>query len=300
VRVNNSRIDDDIARASSRWLEPAAIERLVSLHLERVLDAGRSPLLGSGPAKTLRLSSEARRRLIPPRTRGARPSAADREWDAWLKGDQATLSLTFDRETANADRSLAFVTPVHPLVQSAARAVGSDEQVRVGLVVESSTLPPGEHPFAMYQWTLSGLKEDSMLVPVVADEDVRRDFAEVLSTARDDHGAVLPAASVFDALDGWHHELWEERRARHVADTQELARFRRGSLEVSFRARMEILEEQRSRAGEDRIRRMRVGQIDRALADHREALLRIARDEARADVLARRVAVGLLRVESGR
>ena len=60
---------------------------------------------------------------------------------------------------------------------------------------------------------------------------------------------------------------------------------------------MAILEEQRGRANEERIRRMRTGQIDRAMADHREALARLARDEARADILARRVAAGVIRVE---
>lgn len=300
IRVNSNRINDDIARASSRWLEPAALERLVALHLERVLDAGRNPILGQGPAKTLRLSAEARRRLVPAKSRGARASAVDREWEAWLRGDQPTLALTFDRETANADRLLAFITPVHPLVQAAARALKTDDEVQIALVVEEPSLPPGEHPFAIYQWTLSGLKEDSMLIPVVADKVVQRAFIDLLATARDDLGATFPGTSMFDALDGWHHELWEERRARHVAETQELARFRRDSLEASYQARMKVLEEQRSRAGEGPIRRMRVGQIDRACADHREALLRISREGARADILARRVAVGLLRVEQGR
>ncbi|HEX8534406.1 MAG TPA: helicase-related protein [Allosphingosinicella sp.] len=297
VQVNSSRMDDEIAQASSKWLEPAALERLVAIHLERVLDAGRTPILGQGPAKTLRLSAEARRRLLPKRGRGSRPTAAEREWEAWLRGDQPVLPLTFDRETANADRDIAFITPVHPLVQAAARSLPSDEQVTVSLAVESTTLPAGTHPFAIYQWTLSGLREDAMLVPVTADEEVRRSFVDLLSHARDAPGADLPDQGVFDALDGWHFELWEDRRARHVAETEDVARFRRDSLEASFRARMAIVEEQRALAGDDRIRRMRTGQIDRARADHREALAKIARDAARADIIATRVAIGVLQVE---
>jgi superfamily II DNA/RNA helicase len=78
VRLNSSRMDDDIARATSRWLEPSALERLVGQHLERVLGVGRTPLLGSGPVKTLRLSADARRRLLPQRARGVRPTAVER------------------------------------------------------------------------------------------------------------------------------------------------------------------------------------------------------------------------------
>lgn len=42
VRIERTRMNDEIAEASSRWLEPARIERLVGLHLERELDVGRS------------------------------------------------------------------------------------------------------------------------------------------------------------------------------------------------------------------------------------------------------------------
>lgn len=298
VRVARNRIDDDIAQASSRWLEPSALERLVGIYLERTLEVGRSPILGQGAAKTLRLSAEARRRLIPARTRGMRPGLAEREWEAWLRGDQATLGLTFERDTANADRSLAFITPVHPLTQAAARGVAADEEIHISLAASLPGLSPGEYPFAIYQWQLSGLKEDAMLVPVVADPEMSRIFMDVLSIARDVTDLQPPSISTIEALDGWHHDLWMSRRAEHVAEAAEIAQFRRDSLEASYRARMAILEEQRGRAGEERIRRMRTGQIDRAVADHREALARLARDEARADILARRVAAGVVRVES--
>src|SRR5262249_51628684 len=137
----------------------------------------------------------------------------------------------------------------------------------------------------------------AMLVPVVADEDLARILMDLLAAARDLPSLPLPPASALDALDGWHHELWLGRRAEHVAEAAEIARFRRDSLQASFRARMGILEEQRDRVSEERIRRMRIAQIDRAHADQREALSRLARDEARADIFSRRVAAGIVRVE---
>jgi hypothetical protein len=214
-----------------------------------------------------------------------------------LRGDQPTLGLTFERDSATADRSLAFITPVHPLTQAAARGVAADEELHVTLAASLPALAPGEYPFAIYQWQLSGLKEDAMLVPVVADPEVARAFMDILAVARDVSDLAPPSPSTVEALDGWHHDLWAARRAEHVAEAAEIARFRCDSLEASYRARMAILEEQRGRANEERIRRMRAGQIDRAIADHREALARLARDEARADILPRRVAAGVIRVE---
>lgn len=296
VRISR-HIDDEIAKASSYWLEPAAIERLVSLHLERTLEVGRTPILGQGSIKTLRLSGEARRRLVPPRMRGVRPSLAEREWEAWLRGDHQTLGLTFDRDTANADRRLAFVTPAHPLTQAAARALATDEEVHVSLTAHAPGLPSGAHPFAIYQWQLVGLKEDAILVPVIADSEVARAFMDLLASAQDAVSAP-PTPSMLEALDGWHHELWLARRAKHIADTAEIARFRRDSLNASHRARMAVLEEQLALASEERIRRMRTGQIARAAADHTEALAVLERDEARADIVARRVAAGVIELET--
>ena len=137
-----------------------------------------------------------------------------------------------------------------------------------------------------------------MLVPVVADPDVARAFMDILTVARDVSDLRSPPASALEALDGWHHDLWVSRRAEHIVEASEIARFRRDSLEASYRARIAILEEQKDRANEERIRRMRVGQIDRAVADHRDALGKLARAEARADILSRRVAAGVIRLES--
>lgn len=226
-----------------------------------------------------------------PARAGSGWTTVEREWETWLRGDQPTLGMTFEREAANADRSLAFITPVHPLTQAAARSIAGDEELRVALAVSVPDMASGDHPFAMYQWQFSGLKEDAMLVPVVADEDVARILVDALANARDLPGLLGPLPSANDALDGWHHELWTRRRAEHVA------RFRRDSLQASFRARMAVLEEHRDRVSEERIRRMRTAQIDRAVADQAEALARLARDEARADIFSRRVAAGIIRVE---
>ena len=230
VRISR-RIEDEIAKASSRWLEPSALERRVNLHLKRTLAVGRTPISGQGPVKTLRLSAEARRRLVPSRTRGIRPSLAEREWEAWLRGDQQILGLTFDRETANADRRQAFVTPVHPLTQAAARALASDEESHVSLAAPAPGLSPGAYPFAIYQWQLVGLKEDAILVPVVADPEVARPSQIFCLVAR--CPVVAPTLSMLEALDSWHHELWLTRRTAHIAETAEIARFRR---EASTRA----------------------------------------------------------------
>jgi hypothetical protein len=296
VRLTRRQFEDDVAAASSRWLEPVAIEKLANLFLERALGMGRAPILGQGPAKTLRLAGEARRRLLPAKRLAGRNTLAVREWEAWLRGDQPTLGITFDREAALADRDLTFITPVHPLTQAAASLFAADDEVWVGLRAKAAGIEPGSYPFAIYQWTFQGLKEDALLVPVAADPEVAKRFMDLLATASAAK-IEMPDLHTFDALDGWHHEMWSERLARHVRETADIARFRRDSLAASHSARMDTLREQLSQSREGRIQRMRQGQIARAEADHQLALADLEQSEARADILLRRVAAGVLVLE---
>lgn len=125
----------------------------------------------------------------------------------------------------------------------------------------------------------------------------RRRVHGCVYVAADAADVAPPDSATIEGLESWHHDLWTRRRAAHVAEAAEIARFRRDSLEASHRARVAILEEQLAAASEDRIRRMRAGQLARANADRGEALEGLVAAERRADIIPRRVASGTLRVE---
>src|SRR6202043_2825067 len=98
---------------------------------------------------------------------------------------QPTIPLTFEREAALDDRSLAFITPVHPLTQAAARGLAGDDELRVSLAVSSSDHPAGTYVFAIYRWRFLGLKEDAILVPIIEHQGLMHDFMALLRRARD-------------------------------------------------------------------------------------------------------------------
>jgi superfamily II DNA or RNA helicase len=300
LRFARRDMEDAIAAASNAWLEPAALERLVMHYLEHELGAGRNSLLGQGSVKVLRLSAEARRRLAARRTRVSRLGYTERGWEAWLRGGQPNLSLTFAREAALDERSLAFITPVHPLIQTAAQALAKDEEICIALAVSSADHPAGTHLFALYRWSFQGLKENAVLVPIVEDPRAMCDFMDLLKRARDagpDDRCAFPAAE-FDVLDAVHYELWEQRRAAHAAETGAIARFRRDSLQASHAARMATLRDRLAGVREERISRMREAQISRAESEYRQAIEALEQAESAADILFRRVAIGTLKVES--
>jgi hypothetical protein len=300
LRFARSEMDDAVIAASSVWLEPSSLERLVAYYLEHELGAGSNSLLGQGPMKTLRLSGDARRRLAGRRTRISRLGYAEREWETWLRGGQPTLAITFAREDALEDRSLAFITPVHPLVQTAARELAKDTAIHVALSVSSADHPPGTYLFALYRWRFEGLKEDAVLIPIAEDPQVMQGFMELLKRAREVEADARVAFSTaeFDVLDAVHFEMWEERRAAHAAETAAIARFRRDSLGASHAARMATLRDQLAGVHEERIRRMRTAQIARAESEYQEAIRELDQAEAGADILFRRVAIGTLKVDN--
>ena len=187
---------------------------------------------------------------------------------------------------------------MHPLARAAAQELGGEDDVQVALLVSGTGYAPGTHLFAIHQWQFTGLKEDALLVPVVADDSIGRDLMRLMEEAYDAGDIPMPSSSEFDALDGWHYVTWQARRERHQEETAEIARFRRDSLETSHRARLATLQEQLARAGDGRIRRMRSAQVARAEAEHAQALAELAKAEQRADILFRRVATGVLVVES--
>jgi hypothetical protein len=78
---------------------------------------------------------------------------------------------------------------------------------------------------------------------------------------------------------------------------RELAQFRRQSLETSHRARMSLLQEQLSQATNEKIQRMRRGQLDNAEADFASRIQGLEASIQRADITARPIAFGVLNVK---
>jgi hypothetical protein len=279
--------EDDIAE--TLWLAPPALEHLVRAYLLQLLP-DRESLLGAGSLKTLRLAADARRVLLdragPKR---ALPSLTDRQWLAWLKGSEPTLSVTFDRDTARDNPAAVLITPVHPLVRLAAESYGGNTPVNVSLRVGSASVPAGSYPFAIYQWRFTGIKPDAQLVSVTSCPVDQLGFLSMIAAAREtpeDHTMDLQTSE----LEALHHRLWSDARAKHRDDTAATAAFRRESFLASHDARIATLRELESAASDARIRKMRTAQIAAAEAETEHRLAELGKASAEAEILFRPVA----------
>ena len=302
LRMPADQFKQDIEDASSYWLSASSLERLVVEYLRGRAGKEESPLTGDGPKKRLRLAREAREALLKDfASIENRTSPIAREWETWLKGNEPNLAVTFDSALSVEDRTICLITPIHPLAVQAARAVGStsDGTPLVGIRVATDTVPPGDYPFAIYQWQYHGIRDDVEFRPVTTDPALTGGFLRLLP---DGEGFEVAPDIITDAtrnaLESRHYETWSDARAGHVENTLRIAEFRRSSLETSHKARMALLNAQLAEAQNEKIRTMKLRQKENAQADFDRHIREIEEASGKADITTHPVGWGILRVEA--
>lgn len=302
IRLPQDRMKREIKDASSFWLTPKSILRLVKAYLQNICGKDQEFILGDKPLKTLRLSQDARKNVLRDFTESSRiRTSIYREWEAWLKGGAPRLSITFESECAVEHPRAVFIMPLHPLVKQASLSFGGNERVFVSLQVKDNEAPVGNYEFAIYEWRFHGIREDLKLKAVASSEGVTAHLDRLLEKAVDG-SSTKPLASgsqVWDELDAQHYSFWNDARAKHRVQTQELVAFRRESLAASHRARLALLEEQLEKAEDERLQRMRRSQIAAAKADYARREEELETASMRVDITAEAVAYGVLNISGG-
>jgi len=300
IRLPEDQMKKEIEEASSFWLSPSSLHRLATLYLQNTCGKDQEFILGEKPLKTLRLSQEARNRLLRDfQQLSGQKTPPHREWETWLKGSEPHLSITFESDCASQNPKAAFIMPLHPLVKQAAMSLEADPQAATTLKVQTNEVPEGRYEFAIYQWQLHGIREDLTLKPIASAKELTPSLSRLLEKAEDStHGVQENGGStVWDELDAQHHELWSEARAKHQQQTQELAAYRRESLSTSHRARLALLQEQLEQADNENIQRMRRSQITSAEADYERRTQELDEAMERADIITEPVAYGVMEVK---
>ena len=293
IRLPEDQMKREIRDASSFWLTPGSLQRLVALYLQQRCEEERDFILGEKSLKTLRLAQDARNRLLQDFQKLPRQSTY-REWETWLKGDDQYLQITFEQDCATQNPEAAFVMPLHPLVKQAARFFDSDERAVVHLKVRDDDVPAGQYQFVVYQWRFYGIREDLKLKLVASSDAVAPHLGRLLERAED---AETWEQGEWDELETQHHRLWSEAQTEHQQRTQELAAYRRESLATSHQAQMALLREQLEKASDENIQRMRRSQIGRAEADYNRRIDELDRAEEKVDIVAEPVAYGIIELQ---
>ena len=288
----------DIESAESYWLSSAALQRCVSSYLADRLGTDQGYLLGEKALKTLRLSQEARSKLLEDFKRLPRSTEpVAREWEKWLKGTQPTVPVTFDWENAAEHAKALHLSVTHPFVRQAAYHLKLDEPAYTTLEGQSESVASGEYQFGVYRWTRQGVKQDEVLVPVASDPAVEEKLFALLQTAVTRGSADLPDHTAFDALDAQHHSKWAAAQADHIAENRQQVEYRIQSLTVSHKARCKAIEDQLTRATNDKIRLMKQSELGRANADFNRRMQALEQAAVSGDIHAMPIIFGVLTIQ---
>ncbi|MBA1446894.1 MAG: SNF2-related protein [Chromatiales bacterium] len=298
LNIPNQSWQQEIKDAESFWLSPASLQCCVSSYLSSILESDSEFLLGEKALKTLRLNQEARAKLLDGFNR--KPRTTDpvaRQWEKWLKGPRATLSVTFDQETVSTVPDTVHLNVLHPLVRQAARYLDRSEPIHVNISVKSDELPNGEYSFALYRWQKLGVKVEESFVAVSSNPSIEGLLMNLLSTAADSRSDSVAGKEEINVLDAHHHSKWTIAQANHIERNHELVNQRIQSLTVSHRARCDLLEDRIQQVTDDRIRRMKEAELTRVNQDFDRRLEELEQASTSADIHATSLVIGKLTVE---
>ncbi len=295
------KIEKEVEEASSFWLSPSAIQRLVTHYLQQTLGTEHDFILGEKSRKTLRLSQEARNTLLGdfqqlPRER----TKVYREWENWLKGKNTDqhLTITFNAESATQHPKAVFIMPVHPLVKQASAALDKTRKIVVKLKVRTNQVPVGRYQFAIYKWEYLGNKEDWVLMPITSSDVLTPHLRPLLETAEDNDTGEGVNLTDQKALEERHHAMWQKAREKHREHIREMVKYRGESLSTSHQKRVTLLEKQIEEVPDPNIQRMRHQQIANAEADYNQRIQELEDGTEKADITTELVAYGILEVET--
>lgn len=289
--------DDDLTTPTSGWLTPDALHSTVRFYLRDRSGKEQEVILGNQALKTLRLDADARTHLMEDFQKLKADNQEARVWERWLKGNTPHIEITFDQDCASDNPKAALLHPAHPLLRQAASHLHPRQPVYVQCRAQTAELPAGAYSFALYQWHRQGVRADCELVAVAELPEIEAKLFSLLHNALPTEETELPVQDVFDALEARHHQRWRDALANHKELNQQLVTYRLNSLTASTKARLHQVNDQLSKASDEKIRIMRQAEHDRIKADYscRKEKLEAAKEAA--DIRAEAVAFGVLVVE---
>ena len=293
------RMEKEVEDASSFWLSPVSIQRLVTRYLQQKIGAEQEFILGEKLLKTLRLSGDARNILLADFQKTPREKTrVYRDWENWLKGSDQHLSITFEADCATQHPDVVFVMPTHPLVKLAAATLNTAQEVVTALKVKTNKVPSGRYEFAIYQWQFLGIREHLMLKPVTSSKVLTPHLNALLEQAVDSDIQENQPLTKKDELERQQQKLWANARTKHRERTQVLADYRKESLSTSHQKRGALLEQKIAQATDPRIQLMRRSEFANAEADYRRRIQEFDVAIAQADITSEPVAYGILEVSA--
>lgn len=299
VHMPQSTFDAELSSATNFWLSMDNIQNLVSIYLKERIGENKEYILGEKELKTLRLSQNARFMLLDDfkKAKFVR-TEINRNWKKWLESGEQHLQITFNSDCSMKNAGVTLLSITHPLVKQASNYLQSNGKVVSILKVKTNKFYPGEYPFAVYQWKLSGEREDIQMKTVSANTSLNRILLDLLKDSYGSNFKFELNSSKWEDVENMHHGIWNTSLKEHKQKTEEMILYKESSLKTSHSARIAVLKEQLANSRNDTYRLLTEGKIKRADEDFAIHMEELERAKEKADILFELLAYGLLVVSS--
>ena len=300
IHVPQAAFDAELKNATNFWLSPEKTQNLVSCYLKQLLDTDKEHILGRKEVKRLRLSQDARIALLEEYKRLKLPrNKTNRNWRDWLTSGENMLDITFDSKCWKENPDVTFLSITHPLVICAAKSVEDEKKVATVLQVTTDRFIPGLYPFAVYQWRISGEREDIQLIPVSDNRNLNTILFDLLKESENAQADVDLDETIWEKVDTIHYDKWTEALEEHKQKTAELITYKEASLRTSHVARMSSLQDALEKHSKKaKYVQMMNGRIRAAQEDFDIHMKRLESAKAHADILFDLLAYGVLIIKS--
>ncbi|MCY3799537.1 MAG: SNF2-related protein [Chloroflexi bacterium] len=230
------------------------------------------------------------------------------EFKRWLGGGEPRLTLTYDRQSALEERELPFITPVHPLAKSAMKHWKDVSKPLVaGLSLKYSGIKAGTYFFVLELWETLGVHSEVRLKTFAWDINRQKMLVEMssllplLEEAIDLHDFRWiqdnDLLHCLEALEEYSNsvrlnevELLKQRNDR-------LLNHQLASLRGYYDNRLTRVGKELEQSTNERIRIMRRSEKNRIEYEFKRKLREIE-IQRNCDVLANRIALGLIEIRS--
>lgn len=290
-------MDKDVQDAENAWINPQSLNELLNIFMDDYLGQGEY-LRGKQDGKTLRLAADKRQLLLDDLMKMplSTNNHATKLWKAYLKSDKPVLSVSFESQYAKDNRDVTFFTQMHPFVAQAAAYESRNFPCDLAVRIADPEVEPGDYEFLIYAWRYVGLRPDIRLVAVSSNLAVEKNilnFIQYASEYYEDDGA---HQSSWDQMDDLHYKRWQDSKEQYSADVRDECEYRKEQLTHSFHQQEAIVRGQIESATDDKIKRMRIAQLENITKKYNAQTKRVDETVAKVDIHTNLLVRGVLHV----
>lgn len=298
LNIPSKQYVDDINKADNYWLRPDSIKTLIENYIFEMSGNVEQTISGKGLIQSLKLSIETRRILLRAlQEANFHKTSIYYMLEKYFKGEENSCRITFDAKTASENRDIVFITPIHPITLMAVRHFTLSDPVFTSLKTYSDNVDTGDYPFIIYEWDYLGMKPSINLMPICTNDEIQNTFFDLLENAEDMIDGLLPTKENIEYLDKVQQRLWEESLSEYKSNAKRIYDFKSSSLWASFQARLALVNEQLSKATNEKIRLMRKSQLKNIERDYDLKMAELDRGLKQIDIRMIPLVWGMLHIE---